>query len=295
MRSVTLPAVLALLGTAAPAWAVGNLADVNIIDRDTGQRQQAHYHNGEYWVAGRPGAHYAIQIQNQLGQRLMAVTSVDGVNVVSGETAAVNQTGYVFHAWQAYDIAGWRKSNAEIAAFTFTSIPKSYAARTGRPQNVGVIGVALFRERYVPPPPPVGNVAPAAPAAARERSDAAEQELAEAPVTGTRAQPPAGAAGPGGGAPRGGGARAGGAGGGSGKAEQSRSSPSLGTGHGRREASAVVNVAFERAQETPDEVIRIRYDSRDNLVAMGVIPPAPQPPPLDPFPHTPDRRYVPDP
>ncbi len=51
-----------------------------------------------------------------------------------------DQTGYVFYARQAYDIAGWRKSDSEIAAFTFTSIPKSYAARTGRPQNVGVIG-----------------------------------------------------------------------------------------------------------------------------------------------------------
>jgi hypothetical protein len=244
----------------------------------------------------------------------MAVTSVDGVNVISGETAAVNQSGYVFYAWQAYDIAGWRKSNQEIAAFTFTSIPKSYAARTGRPQNVGVIGVALFRERYVPPPPPapVGNVGPGVPPAAASsaaRDQQEDMELEERQVTGSRALPPSapsGSAGPGGGAARGGapgggsgraGGAASGAAAGIGQAEQSQSSasPSLGTGHGRREASAVVNVAFERAQATPDEVIRIRYDSHDNLVAMGVIPPAPQPRPLDPFPNTPDRRYVPDP
>jgi hypothetical protein len=35
----------------------------------------------------------------------------------------------------------------EVAAFYFTSLPDSYAARTGRPDNVGVIGVAVFRER----------------------------------------------------------------------------------------------------------------------------------------------------
>jgi hypothetical protein len=45
-------------------------------------------------------------------------------------------------------------------------------------------------------------------------------------------------------------------------------------------------------------VIRIRYDSRENLVALGVIP-APYRPPLppqaDPFPQSEQARYVADP
>lgn len=43
-------------------------------------------------------------------------------------------------------------------------------------------------------------------------------------------------------------------------------------------------------------MVTIRYDSYDNLVAMGIIPPDGQvvlPP--QPFPDTPPRRYVPDP
>ena len=36
---------------------------------------------------------------------------------------------------------------SRTAAFYFTTLPDSYAARTGRPDNVGVIGVAVFRER----------------------------------------------------------------------------------------------------------------------------------------------------
>ena len=47
--------------------------------------------------------------------------------------------------------------------------------------------------------------------------------------------------------------------------------PSLGTGHGRREESVVSQVAFKRERAQPNEVIRIRYDSHSNLVAMGVI------------------------
>jgi hypothetical protein len=247
MRHLPLLALAAVMST--PALAVGRLADVTVIDRDTGQTLPTYFHRGEQWVQGRPGAHYAIQIRSQHGQRLLAVTSVDGVNVVTGETAAVDQRGYVFDAWSGYGIAGWRKSDAEIAAFTFTSIPKSYAARTGRAENVGVIGVALFRER-----------APMA----RAESKASNESAADMASSGAlRAPAPA---------------------------------PSLGTGHGRREESVVSQVAFERERDRPDEVIRIRYDSRDNLVAMGVIrEPAPRSRQLDPFPNSPRLGYVPDP
>ena len=71
--------------------------------------------------------------------------------------------------------------------------------------------------------------------------------------------------------------------------------PKLGTGHGEREASRVGHTAFERRNTRPDEVLRIRYDSRENLVAMGVIPgAAPQPLP-NPFPDAHVSRYAPDP
>jgi hypothetical protein len=70
----------------------------------------------------------------------------------------------------------------------------------------------------------------------------------------------------------------------------------LGTGHGAREASSVVQTDFERLQGAPNEQIRLRYDSVENLVAMGVIR-APVPPRSSPeaFPGSPVARYVPDP
>jgi hypothetical protein len=244
----------------AQALAVGNLADVSITDRDTGENLAVHRHRGEYWVAGRPGARYAINIRNQQGLRLLAVTSVDGVNILTGESAAFDQRGYVFDPWVGYDIAGWRKSDSQIAAFTFTSVPRSYAARTGRPDNVGVIGVALFRER------------PPAPIAMNERSDLASAR-AEAPAT-----------------------EAAGALSRDREEKSQAAAPSLGTGHGRREDSQVVHVGFDREQHQPNEVIRIRYDSRENLLAMGVIRRAvPVPSRPQPFPGEVRMGYVPDP
>jgi hypothetical protein len=165
------------------AQAVGNLAGISIIDRDSGTALSPYFYRGDYWVAGRPGTRYAIAIQNRLGARMLAVTSVDGVNVVSGATAAWDQTGYVFSPNDCYQISGWRKSDAEVAAFTFTSLPNSYAARTGRPANVGVIGVAIFRERpvqYDYDAPNGGRLSPLPQAPRQDESDAARANGAAA-------------------------------------------------------------------------------------------------------------------
>jgi len=277
---------------------VGALMQFSVVDRESGRELPIYSHNGEYWVAGTPGKRYAIRSRNTTGARVMAVMSVDGVNVVSGETAGVGQTGYVFGAGDNSDIAGWRKSDAQIAAFEFTSLGNSYAWRTGRPDNVGVIGVALFRERYVaPPPPPVPPIARSE-SFERERSSDAQRK-AESPSQSSAPGALGGSAGSG--ASTGASASADTAANESSAkpaARQAAPAPSLGTGHGRRENSYVGRTSFERAQSTPDEVIRIRYESRDNLIAAGVIPvpPLPRPLPRGPsaFPES-TAGYVPDP
>src|SRR5262245_38200221 len=104
-------AALAALAISSDALALGGIAQVAIIDQRTGAELTPHFHRGEYWVAGTPGATYAVEIRNQLGERILAVTSVDGVNVISGATAAWDQTGYVFDPGQGYQITGWRKSD----------------------------------------------------------------------------------------------------------------------------------------------------------------------------------------
>ena len=153
MNRIFLFSILVGLATTCSAQSVGGIAEVAIVDRDSGTVLSPHFYRGEYWVAGRPGARYAIEIRNRLGERLLAVTSVDGVNVVSGATAGWDQTGYVFSPGERYQITGWRKTDAEVAAFTFTDSPNSYAERTGRPTRV-VPGQRKL-ERLVRPGVPV--------------------------------------------------------------------------------------------------------------------------------------------
>lgn len=281
MKRLCLMVSLALM--CAQAQALGRLADVTIIDRDTGNALPTYFHGGEYWVPGAPGARYAIQIRNRLGGRLLAVAAVDGVNVVSGETASWGQSGYVYGPGQAYQITGWRKSSDEVAAFEFTAAPNSYAARTGRAANIGVIGVALFRERA----PAIVSMPAPYPAPYEDRADAAGAAGAANAQRAAREAPAAKQASPS--APDDRGEL-------SANLERFALRQQLGTGHGQREGSHVDNVDFERLQDSPNEIVRIRYDSTENLIAMGIMrrPPRQGIVP-NPFPDSPLARYVPDP
>lgn len=274
-----LAAALLAVGLAAlggNAHAIGRLADIRVIDRTTGRNLPIHVAHGKYWVAGAPGTRYAIAVHNRGGARILAVTAVDGVNAVSGETAAWDQTGYVLAPRQRYEILGWRKSDAEVAAFEFTALGDSYAARTGRAANVGVIGVALFRERPQIQPEP--QVPPLTRTPSFESGADASASPAPAPETAgadSSAKSASGAA-----AERN-------------EARSALQRERLGTGHGARETSWVDHTEFERAQTHPDEIVTIHYDRLANLIALGVLP-AVVPPAPNPFPAA-QAGYVPDP
>jgi len=274
-------ALLTLLAAAAlgacgspPAFAVGGIVDLQIVARARGEALPTYRSRGATWVAGRPGDRYAVRLSNRSGGRVLVVLSVDGVNAVSGETAATGQTGYVLGPWQSTEITGWRKSWSEAAAFYFTALPDSYAARTGRPDNVGVIGAAVFRERVEQPVQRSFQ----APPVARGRFDAGEgasaerrAEAADGANSGSVAAPAAASP-----QPR--------------EPESLAKTDKLGTGHGEREYSPTTQTTFERAGSQPDEIVQVRYDSWANLVAAGVVA-RPRPPAVpDPFP-----AFVPDP
>ncbi len=169
----TLSAAL-LLAFSSQAGAVGGLADLTVYDRNQGRNLPVYWHEGRAYVVGNPGNEYQLNIRSRQGEEVLAVLSVDGVNAITGETAAAQQSGYVLSPWRALEVKGWRKDLSRTAAFYFTSLPDSYAARTGRPDNVGAIGLALFRKKK---PEPV-QFAPIAPQSKLERSSRA----AEAPL-----------------------------------------------------------------------------------------------------------------
>jgi len=260
MKPLRLLAAATLAALAFPVHAVGHLADVDVVDRSSGRTLPVFWKDGRAYVVGRPGAEYQVSVRSRRGEDLLAVMSVDGLNVMNGEAANPRQSGYVLSPWSRLDVRGWRKSLDEVAAFYFTSLGDSYAARTDRPNNVGVIGVALFRRK--PEPAAIPEAASPAPYEkdTRSRAESANSDSG----AGQRMQAP--------------------------RAMPAPSAP-LGTGHGRREESRVRWVDFERASEEPAETVAIYYDSYRNLVAMGVLQPQPSARDPNPFP----TAFAPDP
>jgi hypothetical protein len=245
----------------------GQTAEVEVYDLSANRSLPIHHHDGRMYVIGEPQHRYELRVRSRWRERILAVTSVDGVNVVTGKTAAEHQSGYVIAPWGTAVIDGWRKSLDDVATFYFTALEDSYAARTGRPHHVGVIGVALFREKTHEP---VCCLEP------RERLSKQEDRSVSAPTASAdeakaqrsdQAHPY--------------------------ERESRRAGSPLGTGHGYREHSPAQQVEFERASTQPDETIVIYYDSYRNLLSKGIVPRvrhhAHERP--DPFPH----GFVPDP
>lgn len=229
-----------------------------LVDRDRGTELRSYPGQGQRWVAGERGHRYAVRLYNDSPRRVLVVLSVDGVNAISGENADPSQTGYVLNPGQRADITGWRKSQDEVAQFVFSSPSGSYASRTGRPDNIGVVGVAVFDEarRWRPEPILRRGLPPPAPAAQAEA--AADASAGHIDGYARRAQAPA-----------------------------------LGTGHGAREQSSVRDTEFERASRNPIQMLQLRYDSARNLRARGILVDSSSRLPREPqaFPN----RYVPDP
>lgn len=256
--------------TSKPAYVnsttnIGHLIGLEIYDRTAGRSLPIYYKDGKYYIAGDKGHEYQINMNNKsyangsYYPRKMAIVSVDGVNVISGDSAGYQQSGYVINPGQYAEIKGWRKNMNETAKFYFTYPENSYASKTDRPQNTGVIGVAIFNERYVPPPLPdspmfnsIGNTMGGASA----KSRAADASGPSAP---------------------------------SAMAEKSE----LGTGHGSRELSQTVSTQFERESSRPNETITIYYDTYNHLVELGVLPLKRETTP-NPFPQG-NMRFAPDP
>jgi hypothetical protein len=285
-----LPAAGLLAACAMPAWprpqvSTGSLR-VDVQDRDSGETLPVYTGgDGQMYVAGRPGARYGVTLHNLRSERILVVMSVDGINVLNGKTAGWDQDGYVLGARASGQIAGWRKSDREVAAFEFTAPGDSYASRTGRPLDLGVIGFAVFSERR-PEPRPVPRP-PMIPAPMQKDGSAASEAAPAAKAEAPAASQPSGAG------------AANDAAAPSSLARRERSAieeQKLGTGHGQREESIVTHTRFVRARSTPDEVIALRYDSRANLIRMGIIPgPDDRYARPRPFPQAPQVGYVPDP
>ncbi|MBP7126545.1 hypothetical protein KBD49_09300 [Myxococcota bacterium] len=238
-------------------------------------------YQGEWFVEGRKDARYAIRLINRTSRRVEVVVSVDGLDVLDGRPGDYRtKRGYVLGPWQTYDLEGFRLDMGRVAAFRFSTVDRSYAARTGDARNVGVIGVAFFPERRPMPMPRRPIEVPRGGVEEREGSGGASRDQrtrtadatqwgwgrggggldadSEAGSFGGRAEAAPPSAAPSAATK-------------SAEMTRQQARPGLGTEFGEARASAVVETRFVREDaRNPHRVVAIRYNDRDGLRAMGV-------------------------
>ena len=132
-RLVTTGLALAMAIATHQAQSRACTAEVEVHDRAQDRVLPTYRKFGRRWITGEPGHEYDLRIRNCADARVLAVISVDGVNVITGQSASPSQSGYVLEPGEHLTVEGWRKSMEHTAAFVFTDPANSYAARTGRP------------------------------------------------------------------------------------------------------------------------------------------------------------------
>lgn len=117
-------------------------------------------HNERRYVAAPMNAVYELEMTAPGDrQRYLFVASVDGLSIMDGQPAGSpgNQhNGYILSE-QSIRIPGFRLDDSNVAQFKFGTVDAAYASKIGRPQNVGVIGCRIYREK--PKPPQIAVVA----------------------------------------------------------------------------------------------------------------------------------------
>ena len=230
---------------------------------------------GRRYVEALKGAEYELRIRNPLGVRVAVALSVDGLNSIDARrTSAWNASKWVIGPYQTITVRGWQMSGERARRFYFTSERDSYGAKLGQTANLGVISVVFFRERQpitiVPPPRPM-----------EDRSGREEQKSE------SNAGAPQSSAGT------------------SSSARSKRAevypepdAEAAATGIGRNVRNDVrwVNMDLD---SRPTGEINIRYEYRDGLIRLGIMPRSyPYPDPLDRRERSngfEDRRYSPEP
>jgi hypothetical protein len=199
-----------------------------------GQPLSEHAARGTTYIEAAEGREYSIRLRNHTGSRIAVALSVDGLNTIDARTtSAPDAAKWILDPYQAVTLDGWQTGSSTARRFFFTSEGRSYGNWLGRTANLGLVAAVAFREK-------------SRPIAWRDerRSSVGPSEKAASPAPAADASEGAG-----------------------GLSEEMAA-----TGIGREVDHRVQRVRFE-AEASPAASVELRYEFRDALVRLGVLPP----------------------
>lgn len=240
MKKMILGSLLALLGMLLVSQAHGSAIEGRSLSVVVDGAELPEYAGrGTIYVEAVRGRPYELRVSNPHPYRLAVALSVDGLNTIDARrTDSWSARKWVLEPFQTIEIPGWQVSGSAARQFFFTGEKGSYGALLGKTANLGVIEAVFFRERPAPSPEPI------APAPFSEPMGFPDRLGAAAP------DPPA--------------------------LQRQKSRDALsdeyaGTGMGGRRDHEVVGV-FLDLERQPIETIRVRYEFRAQLIALGIFP-----------------------
>lgn len=242
-RTLTLMAVIAalsILGTPNAVAVEDTALSMEILVN--GQPLNEIAARGSHYVEAVKHAEYALRLTNRTGRRMAVALAVDGLNTIDAKTGSAQKASkWVLDPWQTVTVEGWQIGADNARKFFFTSEDKSYGAWLGKTSNLGVIEAVAFRE-FIPPPPP------RRPYLEQGKKDSARMRSGEssAPQSAGKAAP----------APA-----------------ESLDDDLAATGIGRKIDNRVTRVQM-RLESSPAAHLRLRYEYRQQLVHLGVLPSA---------------------
>lgn len=256
-------------GTPAAWNATGSTPRLDILVDGVPRVQYAA--RGTRYVEAVKGREYAIRLTNPYPVRVAVALAVDGLNTIDARhTSALEGRKWVLGPFETVVISGWQTSQTHARRFTFTTEERSYGQALGQVANLGVITAVFFRENV-----PVADKDLMALNEALPRAKGARLGGAEG------APPPAAAPAPTALSP----------------SSRSAADEYAATGMGRATDHAVQAVSLE-LERTPAASLSLRYEFREQLVRLGVLPAPPAGP--DPLARREGARgfepgYCPDP
>jgi hypothetical protein len=190
---------------------------------------------GRIYIEAVKGREFTIRLSNPTSGRVAVALSVDGRNVVDAKrTTELAASKWVLGPGQTVDIPGWQVSGETARRFFFTESSRSYAKWLGDTANVGTIEAVCFREKLREPSVTSKDAGPS-----RNRAEAADAGALD------------GAAAP--------------------SAKARVADEYAATGIGERTRFPVQWVDFDE-DPRPAARIGIRYEFRQELVRLGVLP-----------------------
>lgn len=227
--------VAALVATAAPTRAAtGDALSLEVLVNGEPLREIAA--RGTTYIEAVRHAEYSLRLTNRTGRRMAVALAVDGLNTIDAKTtAATRASKWVLDPWETVTIDGWQVGPDAARRFFFTSEDKSYGAWLAQTSNLGVIQAVGYLEQLPPPPRPMFEQE-------RRDRDGVGSGEPSAPRSAGKAAP-----------------------------TESLADDLAATGIGRRVDHRVTRVHL-RLEDHPAAEVRLRYEYRDQLVRLGVLP-----------------------